>query len=360
MPLPMRGQPMSDRSVRRSDRQAVRSNTRVPSGLRSTQDSMTAGMSCERPNGLAGVTYARPVKSSRLGFRSVVGALIAFVCVGCSHSGLKSAAEAPPPPASHSAKAKPLPRLLAPRPQSGDFASLSAQATPPERVLASGVDRFCRAWYLDQRVADQQHPTQARQFAAAMIGPNQRLVSGLQALSAPPPLTQQFDGFVANEQRMVAAWQKRTSRNPTTEQEGSDEYDTALVLRHAYGRQFGSPQCDGMLPPAQATAAERAAQRFDLTTDPSQGCVSLVTPQFVPTEWGNTSDPMATCLEKFHVHRLGSLPIPKNIRIESITGVEDLSATVTYREIPDCGCGTFTTRLYFEHGRWLVRNVTTG
>jgi hypothetical protein len=103
-------------------------------------------------------------------------------------------------------------------------------------------------------------------------------------------------------------------------------------------------------------------QRSDstVTIDPHEGCVSLVTPEFVRADFGNSIDPMATCRKKFHIHRLGSLPVPRNIRIQSVTGVENLTATVTYREIPDCGCGTFTTRLFFEHGRWLIQSVTTG
>jgi hypothetical protein len=224
------------------------------------------------------------------------------------------------------------------------------------------VDRFCRTWYVQQRAAEQKYPSgaQDRQFAAAMVTPDRLLTESLRQLPVPDGLAAQFDGLVANEQRMVGAWEKRASADPTTRQEGMDEYDGAVVLRHAYGRQFHAPDCDGLLPPSQERAAERAAQRFDLTIDPHEGCVSLVTPEFVRADFGNSIDPMATCRKKFHIHRLGSLPVPRNIRIQSVTGVENLTATVTYREIPDCGCGTFTTRLFFEHGRWLIQSVTTG
>lgn len=239
---------------------------------------------------------------------------------------------------------------------------MPADATPAERSFVSAVNGFCHDWYADQRATTEQTPaeTEQHQFAETVLAHETRLTHALSSLTPPPSMTSAFDGFVANEQRMVQARVKEASTVATTRAEGDDEYNNAAVLRHAYARDLGASMCDGVLPVSQATAAERAAQRFDLTTDPRQGCRTLVTRQFVELEWGRTPDPVQACLQQFHIHRLGTLPVPTNIRVHSVTGVEGLTATVTWTEIPDCGCGTFTGRLFFEHGRWLVQDVSTG
>jgi hypothetical protein len=239
---------------------------------------------------------------------------------------------------------------------------VQTNATAGERALISTVNGFCRTWYADQRAASERYPgeSQQHQFAVLVEAHESAQTQSLGQVKPPPSMASVFDQFVANERRMVQARVKEASTDPTTITEGDDEYNTAAVLRHGYARQIGAGACDGVLPRAQAVAAERAAQRFDLTTDPRQGCRTLVTSQFVSLEWGHTADPLRTCLKEFHVHRLGSLPVPHNIRVQSVTGVEGLTATVTWTEIPDCGCGTFTGRLYFEHGRWLVHDISTG
>jgi hypothetical protein len=47
----------------------------------------------------------------------------------------------------------------------------------------------------------------------------------------------------------------------------------------------------------------------------------------------------------------------RNIRVTALSGVEHLSATVTFSYVPACGCRGLVARLYYEHGRWLVRDA---
>jgi hypothetical protein len=66
---------------------------------------------------------------------------------------------------------------------------------------------------------------------------------------------------------------------------------------------------------------------------------------------------MGTCLQDFRINRQGTRPIPHDIRVQSVTGVEHLQATVTFEEVPDCGCGALVAKLYLERGRWLVSDM---
>src|SRR5262249_5158322 len=221
---------------------------------------------------------------------------------------------------------------------------------------------FCHAWYVDQRAADQRFPTpqEQRTFAAVDERQERVLTQRLASLTPPPAMAEPFAGFVADEQRMVQARAKLASADAATRDEGDDEYNTAIFMRHGYARRLGAEVCDGKLPHPQEVAAERAAQRYDLTTSAKDSCGTLVTRSFLASEWGGQSgaSPLAKCRANLRSH-LASGP-HRNIRVVDVTGVENVSATVFFPELPDCGCGTVSARLYFDRGRWLVNHVSVG
>lgn len=243
----------------------------------------------------------------------------------------------------------------------------SVQASPPAGLTAAGrsfvakVDGYCRSWYLEQKQGNVRYPSSAAQALEIELPLIRALTSRLPALHPPSSMAHAFHTFVSNENALIGAVeQAEVDARQGTSGPGSDMVSSGLDRRHHLAHRLGAAECDGLLPPSQWLAAVRAVQRFDLTTDPHEFCVTLVTPQFVPTEWGDTGNAMGSCLREFHIHRLGTLPVPHNIRVLSVTGVDGVSATVTYREVPECGCGQLTARLFDEDGRWLVSDAWTG
>ena len=102
---------------------------------------------------------------------------------------------------------------------------------------------------------------------------------------------------------------------------------------------------------------DAATRRWYVTANPRESCVSLVTSEFSVETWGDNSSPMETCLLEFRMRRQATQGVARAIRVHSVTGVENLQATVTSDEVPDCGCGTLVAKLYFERARWLLDDV---
>jgi hypothetical protein len=261
-----------------------------------------------------------------------------------------------PVPSHRAAAAERLPPLLAPPYPPTVPARAPSRLTPAGRTFLDGVNGFCRSFYLEQRAADEQYPNDSHGFSVLQESEDRSLVVRLQHLQPPPALADTFAQFVANEQRVVQARVKETSTDSTVRSEGDDEYNGAVVSRHAYAHQLGAAECDGLLPAAQWRAAARAAQRFTLTRDPRQECRTLVTPAFLTGQWPSARSPLAACARQLEV-RWNATPQLRNIRVSDLTGVEQVSATVTFAMVPDCGCGDLVVRLYFEHGHWLVRDA---
>ena len=289
--------------------------------------------------------------------------IAALLCAGCgsltTRDTTRHARPAGPAPAHHRQVSR-LPRLLDSPPPASLQASPPAGLSAPGREFVAGVDGYCRSWYFVQKRGNVRYPNSVAQSLGTELPLIRTLTARLPGLHPPPSMAAAFQAFISNENAVLrAVAQAESDARQDTSGPGSDMVASALERRHQLARPLGASECDGLLPPSQWRAAVRAVQRFDLTTDPHQFCVSLVTPQFVITEWADTGDAMGSCLKEFHVHRLGSLPVPHNIRVDSVTGVDGLSATVSYHEVPECGCGKLTARLFDEHGRWLVSDAWT-
>lgn len=311
------------------------------------------------------------MRTSWLSHARLLPAVVGICLFGTGCSVWVSAGTSPAPsgptssavaPGGEPLSAADLPRLLGPAPTTSP-ASLPANASAQERAFVQGVNNFCRGYYVAQKAADTRYPyrPQLARWARMMLERDKPLVTRLTRLSPPAAQATAFQAFATFEQWALNDLKMETSADPQTREQGRDELLDGIDSRHANSHALGASECDGQLPPGQAVAAERAAQRFDLTTDIHQGCGSLVTADFARLAFANRGgDPHATCRRMFRIHRLGTLPVPDNIRVLSVTGVEDFSATVNFVEVPDCGCGGFSARLYYEQGRWLVANVTNG
>lgn len=299
--------------------------------------------------------------------RLAAGALIVFVaCTGCSVT-VSAKQTAPPTPVPDVAKVKTpatgarLPHLHQSPPAAYDPASPASDLTSAGRSFVAGVDGFCRSWYVAQKAAVHRYPlaSQTRQFDRVEQLASERLDPLLEQLRPPASLAFAFTQFEANEHQIAQARADGASADPARHARGDDAFDQALVFRHGYARQLGAAQCDGLLPRAQWVAAARAAQRFDVTDDVQEACRALVTRDFLSTEWGHQpGDPMVHCRQNLQRHLQEGQP--HNIRVIQVTGTEDLSAQVTFSEVPECGCGAITVHMFFERGRWLVASVSMG
>ena len=243
-------------------------------------------------------------------------------------------------------------------PAPGRSSGAAGDPVAQRAAFIKGLNGFCRAYYEDQKRADERYPTTAllREFdraEAAATRHDDRMLTQLHPL---PTMRRSYARFVANEKALyrarVAAVADAADGRPAA---SGGPVDRAIEKRHAMARALGASECDGVLPPSQRRAAVAALRSYELNRDPHAACFTLVTPEFTKSTWpGPHSD--ATCLQNFSSLYSGSYPVPTGIRVSSVTGVEDLSATVNFTQVPDCGCGNVAARLYFEHGRWLVRS----
>jgi hypothetical protein len=241
---------------------------------------------------------------------------------------------------------------------------VSVQASPPPGLTSAGhafvdgVNGFCNTFYEGQKAVDERYPaiTVRPQYDAAQQADVRRVDVLLDRLHPPQALAVAYAQFVANEHALYEA----RVHIATVSRAGGDtsvagaEFDAAIDQRHQLAHALGARECDGLLPPSQWRAAARAVQRFVLTDVPHQGCVTLVTREYAPAGWPDARRPRSACARALRIQR-GETPLLRNIQVSSVTGVESLTATVNFTEVPECGCGQLEVRLYFEHGRWLVR-----
>ena len=220
------------------------------------------------------------------------------------------------------------------------------------------MNGFCHTFYVGQKAVDERYPaiTVRPQYDAAQQADVRRVDVLLDRLHPPPALALAYAQFVVNEH---AVYEARV-HIAAVSRAGGDisatgaEFDAAIGRRHQLAQALGARECDGLLPRAQWRAAARAVQRFVLTDHPHQACVALVTQEYAPAGWPDGRRPLAACARALRIQR-GETPLLRNIQVSSVTGVESLTATVNFTEVPECGCGQLEVRLYFEHGRWLAR-----
>jgi hypothetical protein len=226
--------------------------------------------------------------------------------------------------------------------------------------LVTGVNSYCRDFYVMQKAANVRYPASADDHARALLlaAGSRRVLARLDALRAPSPLTRtELHGFARNERRLVGAFKEEASSNAGVVSAGGGAYNRVLAERHDFATELGAKECDGLLPSTQARAAAAATRRWDVTPSAQESCVSLVTPSFSISTWGLTADPLDTCLQEYSSRREAPQGPQRAIQVQSVTGVENLQATVTFTQVPDCGCGPLVAKLYFEHGRWLLNEV---
>lgn len=281
---------------------------------------------------------------------------VGLACTACSPFATTAKPAVQPAPTESATPAGP----ASPASPAAAAAKASHRREVRQRFLA-GVNGYCRAYYVMQKAANVRYPTTSGDHPRSlfMLAGTRRLLARLDGLRAPSSLSRaEFRGFARNEARLVHALREDASSNPGIVSAGDAAYNQVLANRHVFATNLGAKECDGLLPRAQARAATAATRHFIVTTDPHQACVALVTPQYLTSsEFGLSADPMAACYEEYRLEQAGSRPVAHDIDVQEVTGVEGLQATVTFTEVPDCGCGTLTAKLYLEHGRWLVSEV---
>jgi hypothetical protein len=290
----------------------------------------------------------------------LVSLIALLACSGCSVS-LFVRSDDPP---------KPLPTPSTAPGSSGPNHTHVQRATdtvtggPAAQAFHTGLQSFCHAWYLGERRDELRslHYTggvpamDGGLYYQARVQTTRRIDTRLAALRPPTDLASAFSSFERNERAVYRAerGQRGAGLSPTP---ADLAFDHGLDRRHALAVELHASNCDGLLPQDQQRAVVAVSRRFDLSTSPRIGCRALVLPQFLSTAFtgGYTS-----CAERLMTLRAQSWKLPHAIRVQSVTGVEGVQATVHFYEV-GCAC-TGDTRLvtvvlYDIGGRWRVRWV---
>ena len=236
--------------------------------------------------------------------------------------------------------------------------------TAEYRVFLHGVQHFCRAFYVQERVVDERHPVTGaatrRAETAAQAAGVRRANTFLTGLHPPASLTDAFTEFQGNALEIYRARRlEAQTRTPEQFAAAGTRFEDAINERHALARALGARGCDGVLPSGQARAAVAVVEKFDHTTNPFLGCHTMVTSEFVETEFAHDpGGPMGFC--ETRLEQLAPSQMPEGIHVVSVSGVEGIAATVQYYEV-GCACpAPVTARLYLEGHTWKIRGIDPG
>jgi hypothetical protein len=218
-----------------------------------------------------------------------------------------------------------------------------------ERAMSA----YCTDYYAAQRDAEEKYLGSDResqlQFALANAANARRTERQLHQLTPPAELASIFQRFVDNAERISEDRRSMLQSTRATGGEGQagSDLDAAVTERWALATQLHASGCDGKLPPAQEAAAVNAARAWATTTDPVTACRDLVSPWIVEDQ--------ATCVRIRTMENTPPYALPEDIQVTSVTGVEELSATVKYLKVGGCACSPDGyVRLFFVEGAWLV------
>lgn len=241
--------------------------------------------------------------------------------------------------------------------------------TAARKRFANGLATYCTRFYADQRSADETYPAEDRASVLAFDKSIDKmwLRDGkiLDKLHPPTELAETFSEFVANERVVylkhlaVSAAHLAVSAAPHAPGDSAGagaDFNAANEKRHPLGNALHAARCDGHLPPQERTAAIALTKTFEMSTDPDQQCVALVTPEFVRTQWADQPDPMAACVANSASRRRDTKHVTTDIKVSEVTGVDGLTATVHFFDV--CGCAVpplRVARLYSLDGSWKVR-----
>ncbi|MCW2757317.1 MAG: hypothetical protein JWO46_1063 [Nocardioidaceae bacterium] len=242
----------------------------------------------------------------------------------------------------------------------GASASPSATASTPAATASpvnfqAGLDDYCTRVYADQLKADQEHPNDQTAFAWDTANAWNDDQAMLADLTPPSDLAGPYASFVKASRTIADLREKLTSNPPAHTYEDYGLSD-ALAARRPFAKRLGASRCDGELPTAQRNAAVATLSEMTTTTDPRKLCQELVTPEFVPTTFSTSSDPVAACVA---TARARAADHPGPVRVKEVTGVDEMTATVTYDQEITCGCDVgVVARLYYFDGSWKVRSIS--
>jgi hypothetical protein len=227
-----------------------------------------------------------------------------------------------------------------------------------------GLARYCQRFYSGERRADQLHPGQDRAsllaFDAMVVRSAVRTDRILDGLQPPSDLTEAFARFRRNARDIYAARLALANADASGNVAvATIQSQTAFEERRPLAKALHASGCDDELPPVQRAAAVAATRAYDLTTSPQLGCVDLVTPEFVPTQWADAPDPMAACVADQNDRGSDPARVASNIKVGEVSGADGLTATVHFVETGGCCAGQKTVaRLHLIAGAWKIRSLS--
>lgn len=295
-----------------------------------------------------------------LPIRTLVALTALFFAAACGH-------EAPSSSLAADGQAKVLaPSVASPAPTESDYvapintmgADGIQEATPTPALSVPAFERamsaYCTDYYVASRAAEENYlgsdPQSQIEFALANAENARRTERQLVKLTPPDELATVFHQFVDNAKRisedrrsMLRATRATGGEGPA----GSDLDEAVVTERWALATQLHASGCDGKLPPEQEAAAVAAAREWATTTDPVTACRNLVSPWILEDQ--------ATCVRIRTMENTPPYALPDDIKVTSVTGVEELTATVKYLKVGGCACTPDGyVRLFFVDGAWLV------
>jgi hypothetical protein len=232
-------------------------------------------------------------------------------------------------------------------------ASPKALSVPAfERVMAS----YCTDYYTSQRDNQEQNhgPNQQSRidFARTSSADARRTERQLVNLEPPVELATAFDQFLDITHRISEDRATMLASIRAVGRDGwaGDDVEDALMERRELATRLHAPLCDGKLPAAQEEGAVAVARAWATTSDPAEACQGLVTPGYL-----SSPEAEASCEHSRTMANTPPYQLPDDIEVVEVTGVEELTATVSYLKVGGCYCTLDgTLRLFFLDGQWRV------
>ncbi|NYG05572.1 hypothetical protein BJ986_000059 [Phycicoccus badiiscoriae] len=246
--------------------------------------------------------------------------------------------------------------------------SPTAAVVDPARVKADfrdGLMTYCLRTYQLQRAADERYPggssASLSGFSGLVLQSMDQWQPRLEVLRPPADLAGVFEEFLVNVEDIRAGREaEAAATSPAELQVAGDRVQMAYTERYRLAKLMHADTCDGELPTMEKAAVAAATKAFDLTTDATKACRTLVTPQFVATQWADQARPMSACTADASRRRAHPEKVATGIKVTTITGVESLTATVHFTEVGGCCAGQRTVaRLYFYRDKgWKIRSMS--
>ena len=185
----------------------------------------------------------------------------------------------------------------------------------------------------------------------------QKSLAELEEVEAPEDAAKQFDRYLDIRRELADLRKQQLKLLEKGDEEALDPVNEKISDLNdeldVVGEEAGLQACASVLPKDQAKEAEAVVEEVALTTDPKRVCRELVTQNYLDTGFEGSYEVCA----KFQ--REESENFADDVKVESVSGVADTSATVQITEKGGMYDGEESTWvLRHEGGQWKVNLIS--